>query len=528
MEGRLPAHPLRKVLLMRPGVWLLLHLVIFASVGFSDEKPVLKTVPDVKPLDEVWEAAFVQAGGKYVKIGHVHFTSKIVEVDGKKALRTVKELRFEINRGGTAAEMKADASSDEDAAGAVTRLHAKMWLATDNVREITGIVQPGNTLELSIVGDKRDEKKFRWDPTCIGQAGEQNLLKTKKAKPGDTFAYRYFEPQITYYLTVNVAVKGEEEVTVPGGLKRKLLKAVATPEPLKLENGKSMQFPAATFWADPVGLDTVKTDMDLPGLGIITLLRTSKAAALAANGQAPDLFKSQSVYLKAAVPDMHERDAVTYRVTFSGDAQPKDLVSEDVRQAIKNINGKTFDLTVTARRTPPAKTAGNVDDQFLKSNRMITSDDAEVQKLATRAVGLTADPWQQAKKIESFVRNFMTAVDYTEAMAPADHVAKTGRGDCTEFAVLTAAMCRARGIPSRTAIGLVYVNNPQGKPFFGHHMWTEVFVNGEWMGLDATRGAVGAGHIKITDHSWAGVISLTPLLPVQGFLMAHPTIDVVK
>jgi transglutaminase-like putative cysteine protease len=96
--------------------------------------------------------------------------------------------------------------------------------------------------------------------------------------------------------------------------------------------------------------------------------------------------------------------------------------------------------------------------------------------------------------------------------------------------MLTAAMCRAQGIPSRTAIGLVYVDRLLGQPAgLAFHMWTEVFVQGQWIGLDATigQGSIGPGHIKITDHSWADVISFTPLLPVKGFIMANPTIEVV-
>ena len=47
--------------------------------------------------------------------------------------------------------------------------------------------------------------------------------------------------------------------------------------------------------------------------------------------------------------------------------------------------------------------------------------------------------------------------------------------------------------------------------------------------MDATlgQGSVGPGHIKITDHSWAEVMSFTPLLPVKGFIMANPTVEVV-
>jgi transglutaminase-like putative cysteine protease len=252
-------------------------------------------------------------------------------------------------------------------------------------------------------------------------------------------------------------------------------------------------------------------------------------AALAPNGQVPDLMKRQSIYLSRTIPDLHDRDAAVYRVTIQGDAPPKELVSSDNRQEIRNVSGKTFELHVNSRRTPARAGTEKAGPEFLRSNYFIKSDDAAVKELAARAAGAVSDPWKKAQRIEGFVSGYMRAADYTEAMAPADHVAKTRTGDCTEYAMLTAAMCRAQGVPSRTAIGLVYVNNLLGKPGLAFHMWTEVFVNGQWLGLDATlgRGSIGPGHIKITDHGWDGVISFTPLLPVKGFIMANPAIEVV-
>ncbi len=537
MEGSLPAHQMRKIFLMRQHVRILLTLLLISSPAMGDT-PVLKVTPEpkvtpeLKPLDEVWEAAYVDVGGVSTKIGHIHLTSKIVEAGDKKFLRTTKELRFVVNRGANQAEMKSDVTCDENAAGLVSGINAKIWLGKENVLELKCNVTPENIISIQAAGQFNFNRQFKWDPACIGLAGEQTFLKNKKAKPGDNLTYRYFEPQVTNYVTVHVVVKDLDEVVLPGGLKRKLLKVIATPDPLKLEGDRKLQLPPATFWADPISLETVKTQMDITELGIVTLLRTSKLAALASNGQMPDLMKRQSIYLKTNVPDIHDRESVTYRITFAGDALPKELVSTDNRQSIKNIEGKTFDLVVTARHTPPSvKPEDKVDEQFLKSNYFINCDDATVQELAKRATGLTTDPWQQAKKIESFVRGFMKPVDYSEAMAPADHVAKTAQGDCTEYAMLTAAMCRVKGIPSRTAIGLVYVDDLLGKPGLAFHMWTEVLINGEWMGIDATRprprGAIGPGHIKITDHSWSKVISFTPLLPVKGFIMANPTIEVV-
>lgn len=509
----------------------ILSLCIASSV-YSDV-PVLKSpTPVLKPLDEVWEAAFVQGEkGVDAKIGHVHMTSVPVEADGKKMLRTTKELRFTVGRADAKAEMKADVSSDEDADGKVHAIKAKLWLGKDRVQTLDCTVIEGAKVRITADGEFKYEREFKWDATCIGLAKEQTILGDRKAKPGDKFSYRYFEPQVTNYVTIRVEVKDKESVTLPGGAKRDLLKAIATPDALKLKDNQTLQLPAAVFYVDPVSYDTIKTVMDIPEIGKVSLIRTSKIAAQAPNGQVPDLMKRQSIFLASPIPDMHERDSITYKVTFSGEAKPKELVTIDRRQTVKNIDGKTFELHIQSRRKPEKldreEMAG---DEFLKSNYFITSADSEVKRLAKEAVGTATDPWAKARKIESFVRSFMRPTDYTEAMAPADHVARTRTGDCTEYSMLAAAMCRAQGIPSRTAIGLVYVNNLLGKPGLAFHMWTEVFVNGQWLGLDATlgQGSIGPGHIKITDHSWADVISFTPLLPVKGFIMANPKVEVVE
>ncbi len=43
---------------------------------------------------------------------------------------------------------------------------------------------------------------------------------------------------------------------------------------------------------------------------------------------------------------------------------------------------------------------------------------------------------------------------------------------------------------------------------------------GQWLGIDATlgQGCIGAGHVKISDHSWHEIHDLQPLLPVTRVL----------
>jgi hypothetical protein len=67
-----------------------------------------------------------------------------------------------------------------------------------------------------------------------------------------------------------------------------------------------------------------------------------------------------------------------------------------------------------------------------------------------------------------------------------------------------AALARARKVPSRVAVGLVYMERGQA---FAYHMWTEVFVRDKWVPVDGTlgRGGIGAAHIKLSSSSLAGL-----------------------
>jgi hypothetical protein len=78
-------------------------------------------------------------------------------------------------------------------------------------------------------------------------------------------------------------------------------------------------------------------------------------------------------------------------------------------------------------------------------------------------------------------------------------------------------------------LGLVYAVIDQ-RPVLAYHMWTEVWIDGQWLGVDATlgRGFVAADHLKITDHSWYETQSLLPLVPVMRVMLAKPTVEIIS
>ena len=158
-----------------------------------------------------------------------------------------------------------------------------------------------------------------------------------------------------------------------------------------------------------------------------------------------------------------------------------------------------------------------VEPEYLRPNALINSEDTQVVELTRRAVGDATDPWEKASGSRSGSPQNLKDKNFKIAFAPASEVARNLTGDCTEHGVLTAAMCRAAGVPARVVVGLVYAETLGG---FGFHLWNEVYVNRRWVAIDATfdQTEVDAVHIKLSDSSLDGVSPFEAFLPVVRVL----------
>jgi transglutaminase-like putative cysteine protease len=355
------------------------------------------------------------------------------------------------------------------------------------------------------------------------------MYKEKKVKAGDKLVYYAYEPSLTTVITVRSVVKPAEEVDViettkaapakPVLARRKLLRVEAKPDKIEVPGVQVPQLPTMVSWLDR-DLLPVRSQVELP-FGKVTLYRTTRAVATGPNGRPADIGLESLVKLNRAIPNAYKTRSVVYRITLKGDENPKTAFAQDDRQTVKNVKADTFELHVRALREPTEKEdAGKPKEEFTKSCYFLDSDDKLVKKYAAEAVGEEEDPWKKAQAVEKWVYKNIAKKNYTVAFTTAGQVAKNLEGDCRHHAVLTAAMCRAAGVPSRTAVGLIYVHDRSRGPVMGFHMWTEVWVKGQWLAIDATlgQGSVGAAHVKIADSSWHDVQSLTPMLPVARVL----------
>jgi transglutaminase-like putative cysteine protease len=129
-------------------------------------------------------------------------------------------------------------------------------------------------------------------------------------------------------------------------------------------------------------------------------------------------------------------------------------------------------------------------DPWLKSARFIESDHPELRQLAAGLRG--RGTLQTAERIFSWVSSNLRSSGVSAKDRGALHAFKTRAGDCTEFAGLFAALCRAAGIPARVVGGFV-LRESGIVSFHDYHNWAEFHHDGTWHLADPQRGVFRGG-----------------------------------
>ena len=507
------------------------------------QKPTVPAPKDALVAGEVrletWDVLYIN--GQHV--GYVHTLVREYERNGQKLLYGTKTQNMTIARSGERVSQWAEDATLETVDGQILATRMAQGLGSEQKLILSGQVQ-GDKLVVTIEGLNGDAKKeadvqtIPWPTGVLGVAGEATLLKDRKPKPGDTFDYLHYEGRLNR--VVKFSAKVGEIVTgkmFTGQPERKMLPVTISMEPIKTGPQGEFQLPDSTVWADPDTFDALKMESASPAFGgTVAVVRGTRDIAMAPPREVPDLFKVQSITLNRVVPNIHAQSEVTYRVRLTSDEPSNKLFVDDARQRHSKVEGmdKTFDIRVVPVREPgPIDKPAKPDAEFLSSSYFLDWDNPSVKNQALQAIRNLpprASDWEKARAVEKWVHDNMRSTEFSQAMTSCATVSKELRGDCTEYAMLAAGLCRALGIPSRTAMGVVYAAPGAGKPFLAYHMWYEVFVDGQWIALDATlgQGSVGPGHLKIADNSWHEERSLAPLLPVMGVLNAQPKIDIVQ
>ncbi|HEX3868937.1 MAG TPA: transglutaminase-like domain-containing protein [Pirellulales bacterium] len=465
------------------------------------------------PPREAWDAFYMQGS----KIGYGHTQQVPVDDDGRRLLKVIGQTEMTIQRFGQSTTMRIECTSWETFDGSLMRFECTTELGptpqtTRGRIEGRKLVITPDSGRVATVTVPKDGKLGGFN------AIDQSLARAPM-KPGETRSVLSLWPVVNQPAATTLVARDFEPTVLLSG----------TYELLRIDAVTSLHGSPAiesTLWTDRGG-EVLKNQVASINQ---TSYRTSREVATGASTTpAFDLGEATLVQLASPLDDPHQASRIVYKITLAG-GDPARVFATGQSQQVRTLGPHEAEVTVRTLRPDSPLVEGLPADRPTDDDRrpsdLVQSDDPTVVALAEEAVlakeaapGET-DPWTTAVKLEAFVHRKIRMKNFSQALASAAEVASSLEGDCTEHAVLLAALARARGLPSRVALGLVAVHTP---PAFGFHMWTEIWVGDRWIPMDATLGLGGAGpgHLKLAHTSLAtgqGLASFLHVAPVLGRL----------
>lgn len=466
----------------------------------SPAPPATGSKADAVLEDETWDVVFL----KGQRVGYSHAAVYREQRDSQDVLRVECREALTLRSYGNLLRMESEYVSVETPEGQLLEFSSSLPQGGTPMRTVGRVV--GDQLQLRVsTSGKTLETAIPWSEQYGGAYGLAGSLKRQPLRPGEARTVRALDVASNQAATTSLRAVDYEETELISG-SRRLLRVEMTTEMA----GREIQ---GTLWIDDEG--EILKNRVAAILGYESIRATREEALEEVKQVDFDLGRGSAVKVARQLNAPHDTKKIVYRVRLEG-ADPMKVFSSGPTQELVSKGDGVAEITVHAvrpgaeSRSPDGQT-GAPTEADLAPNNLIQSDDPTVVAMARQAAGEVKDPWLAAVALEKFVNQRMTTEGISSAFATAAEVARSLTGDCTEHAVLLAALARARGIPARVAIGLVYYRGE-----FLYHMWTEAFIGGIWIPLDATlgRGGIGAAHLKITGSNLEGAAPQAAFLPV--------------
>jgi len=454
------------------------------------EKPVgEKPVSGEVASDETeYFAVFME--GK--KVGHA-IQSRFV-ADGE--VTTSEKASITISRADIPITINMTETCIETTDGKPLAFEAVQELSVMTMK-VAGTLDANGVVNLTTTSMGAEQKStLEWPSGALMAEGLRLLTLKKGLKEGSTYTVKIFSPGILQALEAHIQIGPKQNVDLLG-------RVVALTEVTTTLNIPGAGEIVSTTYVDE-NLRTQKTIMPVAGLHV-EMVACAKEFALGEN-DVLELIDKMFVRSPEPLGNLGRCKSITYDLVPTGETSNIIIPSNDNQKVQELNNGKVI-VTVEPVAAPtgtrfPYKGRDKTILEAMKPTRFLQSDRKEIIDLARRAVGRTNDAAEAIKRIEAFVADYIENKSLSVGYASAAEVADSRQGDCSEFAVLTAAMCRAVGIPAQVVVGIAYVEEFAGLRGFGGHAWTQAYIGGIWVGLDAAfkgtgRGGYDAGHIAL-------------------------------
>lgn len=425
------------------------------------------------------------------KIGYAHYS--LIRKDD--LIHSMMKTRMQFSRGSMTLKLETDQGTVESIKGQPRKFSMRTMMAGIPVVTI-GEIAEGKVSVSTRQLEMTKKREYDWPMGALMTWGVNRETMQRGLAPGNLYTLDVYSPDMHLNKTVSSRVEvGDREIINYRGKEQRASKLITT---VSLDLGDIITY----SWIDEKGV-TIKSSLDFGGMQVL-MFATDESTALTDFVPA-DLFTHTLLTLDQPIPD--DAKAVIYRLSQKNKQLNPLLLPTTNCQKVLEYN----DLDILIRVGPRDEKEKNVqmeksrlDDQssFLNSNSYISTDDAELIDIANGIAGIATEKSNLAGQLRDFTTRFITDKTLSVGFATASEVARNPSGDCTEHAVFLAALGRIRGIPSRVASGLAYIPEYLGKKnVLGYHMWTQFYLDGQWIDYDAALKASACSPTRIAVYT---------------------------
>lgn len=438
----------------------------------------LIALPAVAAGDDTWMA--VMLGGR--KIGSMH-TNR--EVRGERVV-TTQSMRIELDRAGTRVSLSTTETDEESLDGKPLAFASQTHMSGAESSVHGTIDADGKVQVRTSVGGQARTRSLVWPHGALLAEGLRLAAQRAGTDAGTKYSNLAFQPDSLEAIAIDSQVGASGPVELPDGAR-----------PLTRVD-QLVHLPGApthsVAWIDE-HQNVAKLLMPVMGYEL-TMLACSRSCAEAPNQSADILVHALATAPRALGADERRR-GLRLVVDTDASGEPVHIADTD-QQRVSEAGAGRLVIEIRGDGAGPAR-EGPPLPADRQPNDWLQSSASEIVELARRGAGNAATPAEQMQNLEDFVRGFIQNKDLSVGYASALEVAKNPQGDCTEHAVLLAALGRARGIPTRVVDGIVYVEHYAGREHvFVPHAWTQAWIDGRWRGFDAALRGFDAGHLALS------------------------------
>ncbi|WP_243047382.1 transglutaminase-like domain-containing protein [Dyella sp. RRB7] len=446
-------------------LWLLLALC---------PAPGLTARAETVPADTRWMTVLL--GGR--KIGHLQIEHRR---DGD-IVTTTQALVIELNRNGSSIPLGVTIRSVESTTGQPLAFYARSTLSTTDSTVDGRRLPDGDFAVTTTVGGIARQATLSWPPGAVLSEGQRLTMLKAAAHPGQSYAMSMFDPASQAVAHVDMQVIGDERVVLPEG------SMVLNHQRQTLQPPRGVQ--TMDLWLDDQG-HARKGTLGMLGHEL-EMLACSQRCAMAPV-QDVDMFRAAMVDSPRLLPAAMRSTFLRYRIHMPEGSPPPAIDTDE--QHISSLGHGDW-LVDIGNPQPGGEAAPDAGDT--QPNAWVQSDAPVIRELAARVVGDAAGDLQKMRRLRSFVSGYITQHGLDVGYASALEVVQTRQGDCTEYAVLLAALARAEGIPTRVVTGMVYADRyGSSSRVFVPHAWVQSWINGRWQSFDAALRQFDSTHIAL-------------------------------